>query len=286
MDRVVDVLAITSVRANVTIESLGDAMSFAASAAASLGVSVEDTAAAIGVLGDRGIPASRAGAGLNIVFAKMVKFTAAARKSIKDMQLKTSDLNIEIRGFIPVIETLAEKNLTLRQAIDLVGLRQAKALLIIVDSVKRMKELTEEYKNATISADGLSRVMDDNLNGALLRVRSATEGVIIALGDIGTENILRVGLEGLVDLLRAVARNIQDVIDGFAVLVVGFALTKVTAAVNILLAAVIRLNKAILLNPLGAFATALVADSLCPLSLPGCSPSTEVLAQVVLSRHL
>lgn len=258
MERVVDVLAITSVRANVTVESLGDAMSFAASAAAALGVSVEDTAAAIGVLGDRAIPGSRAGAGLNLVFAKMVVLTAAAKRALKEMGLGVEAVDIKSRGLIPVLESLADKNLTLKQAIGLVGVRQAKTLLIIADSVPRMKELSEEYASGAITALELSRIMDDNLNGALIRITSAAQGVILALGDIGTESLLRSGLEGLGALLRSIARNIQDVVEGFTVLAVGFAFTKITAAINLITVAVLRLNAAILRNPFGALATVIV----------------------------
>ncbi|MGI9462395.1 MAG: phage tail tape measure protein, partial [Aestuariivirgaceae bacterium] len=53
--------------ANTDITSLASALSFAGSSANSAGVSLETTAAAIGVLGDVGIPASRAGTALNKV---------------------------------------------------------------------------------------------------------------------------------------------------------------------------------------------------------------------------
>lgn len=254
MTRVIDVLAITSVKANVTVESLGDAMSFAASAAASLGVSVEDTAAAIGVLGDRAIPASRAGAGLNLVFGKLVKFVGDAQVALDRLKLSQADVDIQTRGFIPVIETLAEKNIDLRDAIDLVGVRQAKVLLILADSVKRLKELRKTYKDATITADGLSRIMDDNLLGALIRVRSATEGIIIAWGKLGGEGFLRNALEGLVDILRAVARNIDNVTDAVTVLL-ALAIPKF---LRIVTGAVIALGVAILTNPIGALGTVLV----------------------------
>ncbi len=64
-----------------------------------------------------------------------------------------------------------------------------------------------------------------------------------------------------VDLLRSLARNIQDVVEGFTVLAVGFAFTKITAAINLITAAVLRLSVAILRNPLGALATAAVVTA-------------------------
>lgn len=58
---VTDVLAAASSRANTDVAQLGSAMSTVAPISAALGISLEDTAAAIGVMSDAGIQGERAG---------------------------------------------------------------------------------------------------------------------------------------------------------------------------------------------------------------------------------
>src|SRR5690554_2673616 len=64
LNRVNDVLAATAARSNTRIEQLGQALSYAAPFAAGAGVSIEELSAAIGVMSDAGIQASRAGTGM------------------------------------------------------------------------------------------------------------------------------------------------------------------------------------------------------------------------------
>ena len=54
--------------------------------------------------------------------------------------------------------------------------------------------------------------MDDNLNGALLRVSSAWEAVTLSFGNAGATDSLESGLDGLAATLRSVAGNINLVI--------------------------------------------------------------------------
>jgi TP901 family phage tail tape measure protein len=207
MNRVIDVLAKTSSKSNTNVEQLGDAMSFAAPAAAALGVSVETTAAAIGVLSDAAIQGTRAGSGLRTSFIKLLAGAGAAKKSLKAVDLSLKDVNIESRGLIPVLETLRAANIGLTQAYELVGIRQANNLLILIDSLPRLKELARLNREAAGTAEEMAEVMDDNLNGALLRVKSAFEGVILELGDEGGTSGLRTLLEKTAQFLRIVANN-------------------------------------------------------------------------------
>src|SRR5699024_9230451 len=59
--RVADVLAKASADSNTDIQGLGEAFKYVGPIASDLGISIEDTAAAIGVLGDAGIQGGQAG---------------------------------------------------------------------------------------------------------------------------------------------------------------------------------------------------------------------------------
>lgn len=252
MTRVVDTMTNSANSANTNVEQMGQAMSFAAPAAAALAIDVETTAAAIGTLGDAGIQATRAGTSLRQIFVKLLKPTPQARKVIKDLGLSTADLDVKTRGLIPVLETLRDTNLSLTQSATLVGVRQSANLLILTKAIPKLKELSQANRDAAGTTAEVARIMDDNLNGALLRVKSAFEAVILSFGDAGASGVIRGFFEGLAGSLRALARNMDAFVQAVGFLAVAFAALKLPT----IIALFGRLGFALLANPVLALAAA------------------------------
>ena len=76
--------------ANTDITSLASAMSFVAPAANAAGVSLETTAAAIGVLGDVGIDASKAGTSLRQILIQLSNISPFFQRSRRALSLPHS----------------------------------------------------------------------------------------------------------------------------------------------------------------------------------------------------
>ena len=72
-ERVADVLSVVATNSNTTIETLGESFKFIAPIAAATGQSLEEVSAALGVLGNAGISASRAGTGLSRAFSELLE---------------------------------------------------------------------------------------------------------------------------------------------------------------------------------------------------------------------
>lgn len=72
-DRVADVLAATATNSKTDITGLGESLKYAGSMAGALKYSIEDTALALGLMGDRGIDSSMAGTGLRSLITRMSK---------------------------------------------------------------------------------------------------------------------------------------------------------------------------------------------------------------------
>lgn len=87
LSRVSDVLVQTFTNANVTIVGLGEALKFAAPISAAAGIEIEETAAAIGALGNAGIRGTIAGTGLRMSMNKLLKPTFDARTAIESLGL-------------------------------------------------------------------------------------------------------------------------------------------------------------------------------------------------------
>ena len=214
-NRVVDVLALGANRTNTNVEQLGQAMSFAAPAAAAIGVSLEEASAAVGALSDAGIQAERAGTGL--------------RQILIQLEAAGGELSVQANGLSGVLETLANRNISLSEATDLVGVRQASALLVLIDSARKVRELTAEYENAEGTARRVAETMDANLNGALLATRSAVEAVTLAMGNLGAESTLTGFFQGLSGVLRSTAENMDLVVDGATLVAVAIGARMVPA---------------------------------------------------------
>ena len=93
LGHVSDVLTRTFTRSNVDIVSLGEGMKFAAPVAHSAGLAIEETAAAIGALGNAGLRGTVAGTGLRMAINKLLKPTFDSQKAINDLGLTVQVLS-------------------------------------------------------------------------------------------------------------------------------------------------------------------------------------------------
>src|SRR5690554_48967 len=190
LNRVNDVLAATAARSNTSIEQLGQALSFAAPFAAGAGISIEEASAAIGVMSDAGIQASRAGTGLVGVIRQLSKVTTEGERVLNKYGLTTEDVNIESRGLLPVLESLRRANLSTGDAIALFGSEAGAAAQVLVQSYKGGIE------GATGEADRMARQLEQGLIPAFKSLISAVSESTLQLGSGGIAGALE-------DLIRS-----------------------------------------------------------------------------------
>ena len=244
--RVVDVLAKAANSSNTDVLQLGEAMKFIAPVAASAGVSIEDTAAAVGALSNAGIQASLAGTGLRQAILRLAAPNGKAKKTLRELGLTAADVDVQTVGLIGAFERLGEAGLDLTDAKDIFGVRTASAALTLANAATEadgsLNRLKDGLDGAAGTAQRVADIMDDNLNGALLKVGAAFESVKLAIGEAGATTIFTDLALKLADALRFVAKNLDIVSEG---IVAG------------LTPALIGMALAFNLNPIGLFITAL-----------------------------
>ena len=91
-ERIANVIAMTTSRANTNIRQLGNAMSYVATNANMAGAEVEEVAAAIGVLSDKGQQASRAGTGISMVYQGLLNPSQKAIDTLMKYGLTEEDV--------------------------------------------------------------------------------------------------------------------------------------------------------------------------------------------------
>ena len=208
--RFVDVLAKTTTSSNTNMRQLANAMQYVAPIAASLGVQVEETAAAIGVLSNAGLQGEMAGAGLRTAMAAIVAPSAKAQGIIRSLGLTMEDLSIEQHGLIEVFRRLRDSGITTAQSFQLFEKRGGTAFQVLADGIPKMSELKESLLAAAGTATELARIQNDTLTGSFKRVLSAAEGFGLRLFDVtGAGESLKGSLDSLARGINVLTDNLQ-----------------------------------------------------------------------------
>lgn len=213
-----NVLIGTFTSSNVSLTELGEAFKTAGPVAKSLGVAFEDTAAAIGLLGNAGIKGSEAGTGLKRAMTALVNVTPKSAKAIKQLGLDTSALTDPKRGIGSVVAQLegvrrsmsaagktAEFTALLFKVFgDRAGPKMSALIEQGADSFDKLKKKIDDAK-ATNLAEFMETKQVETFRGQLNILVSALEKLAITVG----QKVIPI-LKPLVQDLTATISNLAN----------------------------------------------------------------------------
>lgn len=236
-----DILAAASSNANTNVSMLGESFKYVAPVAGSLGYSAEDVSIALGLMANSGIKASQAGTALRTLMTNMAKPT-------KNMAVAMATLGVSLTDEEGNMKSLQEVMLDLRKgfaglseaekanvAASLAGKEGMSGLLAIVNSSDAdFNKLTKAIYESNGAAAEMERVMNDNLAGDIKILKSAFEGLQIAISDELSptfREFVQFGADGLSRLTEAfkegglteavnvfgelLSEGLQMIVDGF-----------------------------------------------------------------------
>lgn len=189
-----DMVHLTDVMANsfsssaLDLDSFTESMKYVAPIAKAAGVSLEETSAMLSVLANNGIKGSQAG--------------TALKKIISEIGASGKPTNVALKE-------LAATGLNLADAEGEVGDRAKAALLILADGAAQIDPLTEAYKTQTNVAKDMAGIMDDTLEGSMMRLKSATEGLGISFGEI-----MAPAISSAAETLSSIAMKFSNLSEG------------------------------------------------------------------------
>ena len=168
--RVADVMAKSFASSALDIEKFQESMKLVAPIAKVAKVSLEQSAAALSVLADRGVAGSLAGTQL--------------RKIMADLSTKTG------KNFQDSLEITAERLDAATSTADrlsiakeLVGDRAKGSLIALAENRDVLDELTISYENAGGAAQAMAEEKLNNLSGDITKLSSAWSGFLLGLED-------------------------------------------------------------------------------------------------------
>lgn len=220
--RVADVLTAGANKTFNTVEALGEALSYAGPVAADFGMSIEETVAILGTLGNVGIQGSNAGTALR----RMMIITGAEAQKLKGIfGVNFLDAAGNARPLVDVFEEINAATASLgtgtraqkfNEAFGLLGITGAS---VVGRNVGSMRELQAALNAAGGTAAKTAAEMDSGLGGALRILLSAVEGVKISFGNALSPVLMKIG--NILTLANGVVREFIDNNQGIAVVIAG-----------------------------------------------------------------
>lgn len=186
-------------------------------AAAQAGVGFETLNAAIQVLAEREIKGGEAGTALRNVILALEKGT--------DKTLKPS-----VVGLSGALDNLSKKNLSTAQAVKLFGVENINAASVLVDNRSKLNALTVAL-TGTQTAHEQAAIRVNNLNGDIMGLTSAFEGMIIKIGQSST-GPLRSGIQSVTDGINLLTDNFNAVASVALYTLIPVLSTKLTAGLR------------------------------------------------------
>ncbi|MCU3931199.1 phage tail tape measure protein [Enterobacter hormaechei subsp. steigerwaltii] len=216
-DRYINVLAAGAKFGASEIADTAAAIKNGGVAAAQAGVGFETLNAAIQVLAEREIKGGEAGTSLRNVILALEKGT--------DKTLKPS-----IVGLSGALENLSKKNLSTAQAVKLFGVENINAASVLVDNRSKLNALTQAL-TGTQTAHEQAAIRVNNLNGDIMGLTSAFEGMIIKIGQSST-GPLRSGIQSVTDGINLLTDNFNAVANVALYTLIPVISTKLTAGLR------------------------------------------------------
>lgn len=187
---VADVLALSASATNSDVTDLGETMKYVAPVSASLGISFEDTAAAAGLLSNQNIKGSQAGTVLRQAMARLASPTKEAAGLMKTYGINAFDTQGNMKPLSGVVDNLNSSlgKLTSQQRADIIstifGTESMSGVLALMNQGgQSLSDLSKRLSDVNGAAKDMANTKLDNLSGQWKILKSAVEGMNIALGE-------------------------------------------------------------------------------------------------------
>ena len=282
-----DVLAAASSNANTNVSMMGETFKYCAPVAGALGFSVEDTAEAIGLMGNAGIKASQAGTSMRSIMTNLTGDVKLSGAAIGDVTIATTNADGSMRSLSAILAdcrvafggmTEAEKA---NNAETLVGKNAMSGFLALMNAAPEdIAKVSGAVNNCKDAAKNMADTMQDNLEGQLTILKSQLQELAISFGNLLMPAVRSIvsGLQGMVDVLNAMPDGVKQVIMIIALLAaalgpvliiigkvisaVGTIMTivpKLAGVINTVKTAFGALNAVMLANPIAIVIAAIAA---------------------------
>ena len=199
--KVTDVMAKSFSSSALDMSKFSDSMKFVAPVAKMAGFQIEGTTAILGQLANAGLHGSMAGTALRSIFLKLADTNSALSKRLGGSVNSVEEL-------IPALNKLKDEGVDLTEMLELTDKRAVTAFGVLLDGSDDVNTLAESLRNAGGAAQEMADIQLDTLEGRMTIMKSATEGLGIALFDHLAPG-LNSAVEGMTSLISTTTKWLE-----------------------------------------------------------------------------
>lgn len=209
---VADVFARAAADTNAEVADMGEAMKYIAPVANAMGISLEESAAAIGIMSDAGIKGSQAGTSLRGALSRLAKPTDPMIAKMDELGLSFYDAEGNMKSLKDQVGMLQQafKGLTPEQQqnalVTLYGQESLSGMMALIDKgPDSLGKLTNSLKDSNGAADEMARTMQDNMKSSIEQMLGSFESAAIVI-----QGIIAPAIRGVADTIGGLVQKFVD----------------------------------------------------------------------------
>ena len=187
MAQVADILTATANGSAQTLTDLFEGLKMAGPQAASVGESIDELCAALGVMANMGIKGSLAGTALRKAYVQFADVNV--QKTLREVGVESVDASGNLRKMAEVMRDVAvatakmptaERLAFMKDVFDIRGMMSG---ISLAGSIGELDEFLAKLKDVSGQSDATARAMDAGIGGSFRLLQSAVEGSMNAVGE-------------------------------------------------------------------------------------------------------
>jgi TP901 family phage tail tape measure protein len=212
---VADVFARAAADTNAEANDMGEAMKYVAPIAHSMGLSIEESAAAIGIMSDAGIKGSQAGTSLRGALSRLAKPTKAMRGTMDELGLSFYNAEGQMLPLKDQVSMLKNSFVGLSDEqkqnalVTLYGQESLSGMMALIEAgPEKLDAVTASLINSDGAAKELAETMQDNLKGKIEGLSGSLETLGITVYESMDDNVTKA-----VEIVDGYVAQIQEAFD-------------------------------------------------------------------------
>jgi TP901 family phage tail tape measure protein len=183
LTRVSDVLVKTQADTNTSTQQLGQAFAEVAPQAEAVGMTLEQTSAIIGRLGNAGIQGSKAGTALKNAMAQIQMPSSRAESALKNLGISLQTASGEARGLIPILRDLERQEASSAQMTKIFGREAGPAMqALLAQGIDGLRDFEGELQNVQGTSEEMADFMNQSLAGQFNILQGSIDTLLITIG--------------------------------------------------------------------------------------------------------
>ena len=182
--RVADIFNNVIASSMLNMEKLGEAITYVSPVAKSLGISIEETAAAMGKLADSGLRGEQIGTALRAIMLQLLDPTAEEAKELQRLGVTVTDTTGKLRPLDQIFTDLKASGMTAAEAVKIFDRRSVAAALTLAEVSGELKTYSQELGKLGRTQKLVADMMDTFKNKAIAVKSALQESLLIVFDQI------------------------------------------------------------------------------------------------------